>query len=213
MSESGRSYFPREGEFDFGFMVVHPSEVLKPREVSQGAHCHRSSLPSPPHHATVPKLPMASHPHAACTPAPPPGLITAPSLPQHCTFIPESFYSCSQPRLCHQRHGGLLSVLLSSYIHTTPVSYICQHGQLSPCLTFQDSQPLQPSEFTETDSKQWEGFLTDSHFFLHIVSGSSMLTNIILNLTISDTHGLCIKTTCFCGHFFFILSYNIQTIK
>lgn len=57
MSESGRSYFPREGEFDFGFVVVHPSEVLKPREVSQGAHCHRSSLPSPPHHATVPKLP------------------------------------------------------------------------------------------------------------------------------------------------------------
>lgn len=118
MSESGRSYFPREGEFDFGFVVVHPSEVLKPREVSQGAHCHRSSLPSPPHHATVPKLPMASHPHAACTPAPPPGLITALSLPQHCTFIPESFYSCSQPVPPAPRGSFVCPIVLIHPHHT-----------------------------------------------------------------------------------------------
>lgn len=119
MSESGRSYFPREGEFDFGFMVVHPSKALKPREISQGAHCHKSSLPSPPHHVTVPKLTMASHPHATCTSAPPShtGVITAPSYPS--TAPSSQSHSTAAPSLACATSATEI-FCLSYCPHTSP---------------------------------------------------------------------------------------------
>lgn len=136
MSESGRSYFPREGEFDLGFVVVHPSEVLKPREVSQGAHCHRSSLPSPPHHATVPKLPMASHPHAACTP--PPLQVWSQPLPYPSTAPSSQNHSTAAPSpACATSATGVFCLSYcphTSTPHLSPISASmgsCHHASLS----------------------------------------------------------------------------------
>lgn len=98
-------------------VVLHPSEVLKHREVSQGAPCHRSSPSSPPTSLCL-SWPWP-HPRATYT-LPVPSHLPSPALHLHPSLIPQLTPTMPVPG----RRRDLPSALWSSHLqpHLSPVT-------------------------------------------------------------------------------------------